>query len=218
MAQVEGPECLVLPQSPGPAIEGSRPGRMAALRSSAGESSRSSIRDERHDRMDKKNDHSRKQGQRYSFIDARAANHCYDFHLSPSRRQYESRPFVTLRCFGERGVKDRRYRLRGSSGRLAMFADFGRPLRNLPTFSPFCFQMRMDMRVEEFRRRAAECEQQFAGPRRVEPIRSPSATTPTGECHLLTHTPHVRFLGCCLKRVTIRLDLREIARGRCHEG
>jgi hypothetical protein len=46
----------------------------------------SSIRDERHDRMDKKNDHSRKHGQRHSFIDARAANHCYDFHIFPHAR------------------------------------------------------------------------------------------------------------------------------------
>lgn len=55
-------------------------------------------------------------------------------------------------------------------------------------------------------------QQQFAGPRRVEPIRSPSEISPTGKCHLLTRAPHVRFLGCCLERVTIRLNLRKIAR------
>jgi hypothetical protein len=43
------------------------------------------VRDERHDRMDKENDHSRKHGQRDSFIDACAANHCYDFHIFPIR-------------------------------------------------------------------------------------------------------------------------------------
>jgi hypothetical protein len=31
--------------------------------------------------MDKKNDHSRKYSQRDSFIEARAANHCYGFHI-----------------------------------------------------------------------------------------------------------------------------------------
>ena len=46
-------------------------------------SAKASIRDERHDRVDKRNDHSRKQGQRESFIDARATNHCYDFYIFP---------------------------------------------------------------------------------------------------------------------------------------
>ena len=78
--------------------------------------SRSSIRDERYDRMDKKNDHSRKQGQRYSFIDARAANHCYDFHFFPHPDDSaSSERIVTLRCFGERGVKSQRYQLRSGS-------------------------------------------------------------------------------------------------------
>ncbi len=64
------------------------------------------VRDERHDRMDKKNDHSRKHGQRDSFIDACAAKDCDAFHsFHPSRRQCESRRAVTLHCFGERGVK-----------------------------------------------------------------------------------------------------------------
>ena len=30
--------------------------------------------------------------------------------------------------------------------------------------------------------------------------------------NLLTHAPHVRFISCCLKRVTIQLDLRKMAR------
>ena len=30
--------------------------------------------------------------------------------------------------------------------------------------------------------------------------------------HLLTHAPHVRFISCCLKQVTIQLDLRKMAR------
>ena len=64
------------------------------------------VRDERHDRMDKKNDHSRKHGQRDSFMDASAAKDCDAFHsFPPSRRQCESRRAVTLHCFGERGVK-----------------------------------------------------------------------------------------------------------------
>ena len=63
------------------------------------------VRDERHDRMDKKNDHSRKHGQRNSFIDACAAKDCDAFHsFPPSRQQCESRRAVTLHCFGERGV------------------------------------------------------------------------------------------------------------------
>ncbi len=41
------------------------------------------VRDERHDRMDKKNDHSRKHGQRDSFIDASAAKDCEAFHSFP---------------------------------------------------------------------------------------------------------------------------------------
>ena len=46
------------------------------------------VRDERHDRMDKKNDHSRKHGQRDSFIDACAGKDCDAFHsFPPSRRQ-----------------------------------------------------------------------------------------------------------------------------------
>jgi hypothetical protein len=62
--------------------------------------------------MDKKNDHSHKQGQRYSFIDARAANHCYDFHIFPHPDDSCASPDrnVTLRRFGERGVKGQRYR------------------------------------------------------------------------------------------------------------
>ena len=65
-----------------------------------------SVRNERHDRMDKKNDHSRKHGQRDSLIDASAAKDCDAFHsFPPSRRQCESRRAVTLHCFGERGVK-----------------------------------------------------------------------------------------------------------------
>ena len=42
---------------------------------------RSLVRDERHYLMDKKNDHSCKHSQRDSFIEARAANHCYAFHI-----------------------------------------------------------------------------------------------------------------------------------------
>jgi hypothetical protein len=64
------------------------------------------VRDERHDRMDKKNDHSRKHGQRDSFIDACAANHCYDFHIFPHPDDSASPDrIVTLRCFAERCVK-----------------------------------------------------------------------------------------------------------------
>ena len=62
--------------------------------------------------LDKKNDHSCKHGQREGFIDARAADDCYAFHSFPSsRRQCKSRRAVTLRCFGERGVKGLRYGL-----------------------------------------------------------------------------------------------------------
>jgi hypothetical protein len=57
-----------------------------------------SVRDERHDRMDKKNHHSCKHGQRDSFIDARAAKDCDAFHrLSPIRRQCKS-PNMLSRC------------------------------------------------------------------------------------------------------------------------
>jgi len=66
---------------------------------------RSLVRDERHYLMDKENDHSCKHSQRDSFIDTRAASHCYAFHsFPPSRRQCESPHAVTLHCFGERGV------------------------------------------------------------------------------------------------------------------
>ncbi len=42
--------------------------------------------------MDKKNDHSRKHGQRDSFVDASTAKDCDAFHsFPPSRRQRESR-------------------------------------------------------------------------------------------------------------------------------
>jgi hypothetical protein len=78
------------------------------------------VRDERHDRMDKKNDHSRKQGQRHSFIDARAAQHCYEFHMFPHPDDSAPSPdrIVTLCCFGERGVKASAKR--GISGSLAI--------------------------------------------------------------------------------------------------
>ena len=38
------------------------------------------VRNERHYLMDKKNDHPCKHSQRDSFIDTRAASHCYAFH------------------------------------------------------------------------------------------------------------------------------------------
>src|SRR5262245_15342894 len=44
---------------------------------------RSLVRNERHYLLDKKNDHSCKHGQRDSFINTRAASHCYAFHSSP---------------------------------------------------------------------------------------------------------------------------------------
>jgi hypothetical protein len=65
--------------------------------------------------MDKKSDHSRKHGERDSFIDACAANHCYDFHIFPHPDDSASPDrIVTLRCFAERGVKAKHYPLRGS--------------------------------------------------------------------------------------------------------
>jgi hypothetical protein len=57
----------------------------------------SSVRDERHDRMDKKNDHSCKYSQREGFIDTRAANDCYAFHSFPHPDASAS-PDVLLRC------------------------------------------------------------------------------------------------------------------------
>jgi hypothetical protein len=67
--------------------------------------------DERHDRMDKKNDDSCKHRQRDSFVDGRAANHCNAFHSFPHPDGSASsrRAVVTLRCFGERVVKRPRY-------------------------------------------------------------------------------------------------------------
>ena len=44
---------------------------------------RSLVRNERHYLMDKKNDHPCKHSQRDSFIDTRAASHCYAFHSFP---------------------------------------------------------------------------------------------------------------------------------------
>ena len=64
------------------------------------------VRNERHYLMDKKNDHPCKHSQRDSFIDTRAASHCYAFHSFPHPDdQCESLLAVTLHCFGERGVK-----------------------------------------------------------------------------------------------------------------
>ena len=64
------------------------------------------VRNERHDLMDKKNDHPCKHSQRDSFIDTRAASHCYAFHSFPHPDdQCELSLAVTLHCFGERGVK-----------------------------------------------------------------------------------------------------------------
>jgi hypothetical protein len=64
------------------------------------------VRNERHYLMDKKNDHPCKHSQRDSFIDTRAASHCYAFHSFPHPDdQCESSLAVTLHCFGERGVK-----------------------------------------------------------------------------------------------------------------
>ena len=91
------------------------------------------VRDERHDRMDKKNDHSRKHGQRDSFIDACAAKDCDAFHsFPPSRRQCESRRAVTLHCFGERGVKG----CAANSGSLAMFAAMRRAFGTISADDP----------------------------------------------------------------------------------
>jgi hypothetical protein len=64
------------------------------------------VRDERHDLIDKKNDHSSEHGKRDSFIDARTADHCHGFHSFPLPK---SRGAVTLHCFGEWGVKGLRY-------------------------------------------------------------------------------------------------------------
>ena len=57
---------------------------------------RSLVRNERHYLMEEKNDHSCKHSQRDSFIDTRAANHCYAFHSFPhpddsARRHMQSR-------------------------------------------------------------------------------------------------------------------------------
>jgi hypothetical protein len=56
------------------------------------------VRDERHDRMDKNNDHSCKHSQRDSFIDARAANHCYAFHSFPPPGDNASSDVLLPRC------------------------------------------------------------------------------------------------------------------------
>jgi hypothetical protein len=79
--------------------------------------------------MDKKNDHSRKQGQRHSFVDARAANHCYEFHIFPHPDDSVSPDrIITLGCFGERRVKG----LRTSSGSLAMLGAINRAFASPP--------------------------------------------------------------------------------------
>jgi hypothetical protein len=59
--------------------------------------------DERHDLMDKKNDHSSKHGQRDTFIDACAANYCHAFHSFPLPGDSVRRA-VTQHCFGEWSV------------------------------------------------------------------------------------------------------------------
>jgi len=58
---------------------------------------RSLVRDERHYLVDKKNDHSCKHSQRDSFIDTRAASHCYAFHSFPHPDDSASR-HVQSRC------------------------------------------------------------------------------------------------------------------------
>ena len=65
------------------------------------------VRDERHDLMDKKNDHCSEHGKRDGFIDARTADHCHGFHSFPLPCDgAKSRRAVTLHCFGEWRVKD----------------------------------------------------------------------------------------------------------------
>ena len=59
---------------------------------------RSSIRNERHYLMDKKNDHSCKHGQRDSLIDTRAANHCYAFHSFPIQTKVRVLTCLLSRC------------------------------------------------------------------------------------------------------------------------
>jgi hypothetical protein len=58
---------------------------------------RSLVRNERHYLMDKKNDHPCKHSQRDSFIDTRAASHCYAFHSFPHPDDSASR-HMQSRC------------------------------------------------------------------------------------------------------------------------
>jgi hypothetical protein len=55
------------------------------------------VRNERHYLMDKKNDHPCKHSQRDSFIDTRAASHCYAFHSFPHPDDHASR-HLRSRC------------------------------------------------------------------------------------------------------------------------
>src|SRR5262245_7041691 len=79
--------------------------------------------------MDKKNDHSCKHSQRDSFIEARAANHCYAFHISPI--QTNSRRAVTR--FGallfEPVQARRRYLFVGDRARLSGAGRAAKPIR-----------------------------------------------------------------------------------------
>jgi hypothetical protein len=58
---------------------------------------RSLVRNERHYLMDKKSDHPCKHSQRDSFIDTRAASHCYAFHSFPHPDDSASR-HMQSRC------------------------------------------------------------------------------------------------------------------------